>query len=85
MRVEIRELRDGLSGFVARARDGENIVVTDHGHPVVRLVAIATDDPLERLIASGAVIPAASWRAVTLPRRVRARQPVSDLVADQRH
>ena len=84
MRVGIREFRDGLSAYVASARNGEHIVVTDHGRPVVKLVAITDDDPLERLIASGAVTPATSRGAATLPRRVRPRQPVSDLVAEQR-
>ena len=81
----IRELRDGLSGYVASVRKGEQVVVTDHGRPVARLVPIAADDPLERLIASGAVTPAHSVGTAKLPGRIRARQPVSDLVTEQRH
>lgn len=84
MRVGIRELRDGLSGYVASVRAGEQIVVTDHGRAVARLVAIDGEDPLDRLIASGAITPATSRGAGTLPRRVRPRQVVSDLVAEQR-
>ena len=84
MRVGIRELRDGLSGYVASVRAGEQIVVTDHGRAVARLVPIDGDEPLDRLIASGAITLAASRGAGTLPRRVRPGQVVSDLVAEQR-
>lgn len=84
MRVGIRELRDGLSGYVAAVRKGEQVIVTDHGRPVARLVAIADEDPLPRLIANGAVTPAERAGSVRLPRRVRARESVSELVAEQR-
>jgi prevent-host-death family protein len=36
--VEIAELRARLSDLLVQVQQGEEIVVTDHGHPVVRLV-----------------------------------------------
>jgi hypothetical protein len=63
------------------------IVIADEleGRNTARLtVAIDGDEPLDRLIASGAITPATSREAGTLPRRVRPRQVVSELVAEQR-
>lgn len=34
MDVGVRELRDGLSRFLASVREGHTITVTDHGRPV---------------------------------------------------
>jgi len=84
MQVGIRELRNGLSAYVDQVRTGAHIVVTAHGRPVARLVPIEADDPLARLIASGAVTRAAHNGPGALPRRVRAAGSVSDLVSDQR-
>jgi prevent-host-death family protein len=65
--VGIRELRNGLSRYVARVRRGEEIVVTDRGSPVARLVTVrAGSDPLAALIAEGLVEP---------PERRRSRRP----------
>lgn len=58
MNVGVRELRDGLSRYLASVRDGEEITVTDHGKPVAKLVPINQESPLERLIADGVVTPA---------------------------
>jgi prevent-host-death family protein len=40
MEVSVRELKDGLSRYLRAAQAGEEIVVTSHGKPVARLVAI---------------------------------------------
>ena len=36
-RVGIRELRQNLSIYVDRVKDGETLEVTEHGHPVAEL------------------------------------------------
>jgi prevent-host-death family protein len=65
--VGIRELKNQLSRYVARARRGEDIVVTERGAPVARLVAVRRgNDPLAALIAEGIVEP---------PQRRRSRRP----------
>ncbi|WP_029144280.1 type II toxin-antitoxin system Phd/YefM family antitoxin [Microbacterium luticocti] len=83
MNVGIRELRDGLSRYVAAARDGEEIVVTDHGRAVARLVPYRAPSVLESLIARGLVTPAAQSRT-ELPEPIVAQGTVSDLIAQQR-
>ena len=75
--VGVRELRDGLSRFLAGVRAGTEITVTDHGKPVARLVP-AVDDAYTRLLASGRlVLPEAPDGALPPRRKVG---PVSDLI-----
>lgn len=82
--VGVRELKNHLSRYLGRVRDGEEIVVTDHGRPVARLVAVdASSDRLNDLVRAGLVRPARSARG-SLPGPVRGSGPVSDSVSDQR-
>jgi prevent-host-death family protein len=81
--VGIRELRDGLSRYLAEVRAGRTVTVPDHGRPVARIVPVDEPSPLERLIAEGLVQPARRRRR-SAPRPVEASGPVSDLVAEQR-
>ena len=55
--IGVRELRDGLSMYLAEVRQGATITVTDHGTPVARLSPVDTPSALERLIAEGVVQP----------------------------
>ena len=83
IQVGVRELRNNLSRYLDRVRAGEEVVVTDRGRAVARVLPVGAERVLERLIAEGVVTPASQ------PKR-RARAPikgtgtVSDLVADQR-
>jgi prevent-host-death family protein len=56
-RMGIRELRDNLPAVIRRVRAGEGIEVTDHGHPVARLVPINVRSQYEQLVAEGRIIP----------------------------
>ena len=60
MDVGIRELRAGLSRYVEQVKQGEEIVVTEHGRPVARLVPMNGERKIDRLIREGVVIPARS-------------------------
>ena len=84
MDVGIRELRAGLSRYVERVKCGEEIVVTERGKPVARLVPMNGERKIDRLIREGTLIPA---------RRPKGRRPnpvdaggatLSDIVIDQR-
>ena len=56
--VGIRELRQNLSAYVKRVREGEHFVVTERGRPVGRLVPLSEDeDPVARLVAEGKLKP----------------------------
>ena len=87
--VGVRELKTSLSRYLAEVRDGAEVIVTDHGHPVARLVPIQGQTAMERLaalISRGEVTPRHSRGPRTLPRPVRlpGDATVSDLVPDQR-
>ena len=55
--VGIRELRQNLSAVLRRVQAGERLVVTDRGKPVA-LLGPVPEDPYERAIAEGRLIPA---------------------------
>jgi prevent-host-death family protein len=42
----IREARQDLSSLVAEVRKGREIVLTEHGHPVARLVPFHEEAPI---------------------------------------
>ena len=86
MDVAVSTFRAHLTEWVARARAGDEIVVTDRGVPVARLLGVDTAPLLERLVAEGAVgragrnpRPKATGR-----RRVTATGSVAALVSEQR-
>ena len=87
-RVGIRELKNDLSRWVARVRGGDEIVVTDRGAPVARLLPVVGGDPLEALIAAGLVERARRPARSLRPRpRVRLRgagPSMADYVGRQR-
>jgi prevent-host-death family protein len=81
--VGVRELRDNLSRYLERVQHGENVVVTDRGRAIARVVPIEGERTIDRLIREGRIVPAASAKRPA-PRPVRGGGTVSDLVADQR-
>jgi len=85
MEVGIRELRAGLSRWIEQVQAGEELVVTDRGTPVARVVPIDRTSAYERLVAAGLLVPPrVGRRDRRRPVPVRTDGPVSDLVADQR-
>ena len=83
--VGIRELKNGLSKYIDRVRAGEEVIVTDRGRPVARLSSVdASEDRLADLVSAGLVRPPSSRERHVPKRRIKAKAPVSDLVAEQR-
>lgn len=56
-RVGVRELRQNLSVYLRRVRQGETLEVTERGEPVARLSPLDSEDLWARWIAEGKVIP----------------------------
>lgn len=81
--IGIRELRDHLSGYIDRVRNGEEVVVTDRGRAVARVVPIDGERALDRLVGEGRVTPAKVRKAPS-GQPIDAGATVSDLVAEQR-
>jgi prevent-host-death family protein len=83
MEVGVRELRNNLSRYLERVRDGEEVVVTDRGRAIARVSPIGVERVLDRLIAEGVVTPATQQkRRAGSP--IKTKGLVSDLVSDQR-
>ncbi len=80
----IRELRDHLSKYLERVREGEEVIITDRGTAVARVVPIEQPRPYDRLVAEGIIEPSRSSERTRPSRRVTADGSVSELVADQR-
>ena len=85
MDVAVSELRAHLSDYLDRAREGAEVVITDRGVPIARLLGLTATATLERLAADGVIARAAAPRprASGQP-RPQSRRPVADIVSDQR-
>jgi prevent-host-death family protein len=76
MEVGIRELKARLSSYVARARRGESVVVTDRGRPVARLQPVETDEPpaaVRALALAGRLVYKGRLNPAALPAPIRLR------------
>ncbi|MGA9677461.1 MAG: type II toxin-antitoxin system Phd/YefM family antitoxin [Mycobacterium sp.] len=61
--IGIRELRQNASVWIAKAKAGVTIQITDRGRPVARLVPITpVEQARDQLIAEGQLIPATAPR-----------------------
>ncbi|MEX2049245.1 MAG: type II toxin-antitoxin system prevent-host-death family antitoxin [Gemmatimonadota bacterium] len=72
----ITEVRNGLSAFLDRVRQGESIVILDRGTPVARLEPVRSSEDatgrLRRLVRAGLVETA---RTDTPMKKIRAPGP----------
>ena len=81
----MRDLKNNLSRYLDRVREGEEVIVTDRGKPVARLLPLdPSTDRLAELIASGIVRPPKRTTRRRPARRITPKGSVSDLVAEQR-
>ncbi|WP_420436047.1 type II toxin-antitoxin system Phd/YefM family antitoxin [Candidatus Poriferisocius sp.] len=86
MDVAVAEFRANLKHWLSRAREGDEVVVTERGIPVVRIVGLEAAPAIESLVQQGVIArPSSQNRPVATGRqRPRSRSLVSDLVAEQR-
>lgn len=86
MDVAVTELRANLSRWLDRARDGAEVVVTERGVPVARILGIDSAATIESLHGQGIIArPVRQDRPTATGRsRPSSRRPVSDLVSEQR-
>jgi len=80
----IRELRNHLSKYLDRVRDGEEVIVTDRGTAIARVVPIGGVRAYDELVAAGVIEPSQAKRRTRPDVRVVPDGSVSELVADQR-
>jgi len=53
--VGIKQFRANLSRWIDIVKGGEDVVITERGRPVARVIGADDQTPLERLIAQGLV------------------------------
>jgi prevent-host-death family protein len=71
--VSVTELRANLAECIRRAREGEEVIITDHDVPVARLSGLSSTSLIERLTEQGLLTRPTSSR----------RTPASELVAGE--
>jgi prevent-host-death family protein len=84
--VAVTELRARLSVWLDLVRHGEEVVITDRGLPVARLLGLESTPTLERLTDEGVIarpVSAQRPRAAGRP-RPRPGQPIAGIVSEQR-
>ncbi|MCK0117042.1 type II toxin-antitoxin system prevent-host-death family antitoxin [Isoptericola sp. S6320L] len=62
MEVSVSALRAELKSWIERARDGEDVVITDRGVPVARLTGVGSADLVSELVRDGLLTPAQAGR-----------------------
>lgn len=83
MHVGVRELKAKLSEYLGRAAQGEEVVVTDRGQPVARIVQVHADTPLDRGVDEGWIDPPRRTRLEPF-QRVRSATSVLDALDEDR-
>ena len=80
------ELRSNLREWLAAARRGENVVVTERGVPVAKITRIDEQDVIERLTREGVLSPAKQPKRKARRPSIRPTPgpPVSDTVGEMR-
>lgn len=80
------ELRAHLREWLAAARRGENVVITERGVPVAKLVRIDEQDVIDRLTREGVLSPARApkRKARRSTIKVTPGPPISDLISEMR-
>jgi prevent-host-death family protein len=91
MHVAVSALRANLSSWLERVRAGEEVVVTDRGLPVARLVPVESSRLLDRLVREGVIgrpeaneRPKASGATRAALSTAVSDHAASDLVSEQR-
>jgi prevent-host-death family protein len=81
--VGVRELKNKLSSYLEAVKEGQEIIVTDHGKPVARLVQMGdTGDRLAELIARGEATAPTRKRSLRPP--IKAKGNLTDFLLEQR-
>ena len=90
MSVGVRELKNNLSRFLRSVKAGGEVVVTDHGKPVARIVqerpeADSADEAMRRMEAEGLITRATKplRKNIPMPPKVPGK-PLSEIVIEDR-
>jgi prevent-host-death family protein len=83
--VGIKDLRDGLSRYLDRVRDGGTITVTDHGRPIARITPVGRLTTYEQMLQDGRITPGRRPKGpAPEPIELAGGGTVSEFIAEQR-
>jgi prevent-host-death family protein len=85
--ASVSEVKASLSAYLARVKDGEEVVVTERGTPIAKLVPvrIAQDADAQRLLrlaAEGVILPGAGVHHPALRELERPADPDGDVLRE---
>jgi prevent-host-death family protein len=84
-RVGVRELRQNLSVYLGRVKDGESLEVTERGHVVARLGPSGDGAPTyEQMLADGRINPGRGGLASLGRPPSGSGRPLSDVLRELR-
>lgn len=85
MEVGVRELRSELRRWLDEVKSGREVVITERGRPVARMIPATGPSAIEELIEAGVIKkPRAPARPASAHERIPAKGSVSELIKDQR-
>ena len=86
MDVAVTEFRARLSEWLARVQEGNEVVITDRGIPIARMVAIDATPTLTRLTDEGIISRPTTElrRKATNRKRPRPQRSVAEQVSEHR-
>jgi len=87
VRVGVRDLKARLSKYLRQVRQGQTVIITDHGRPVGRLSPV--DQPLNERLKALQDAGLVTWNgqklnSVTPTVINRSKQQVSDILVEMR-
>lgn len=85
--VGIRELKAQISKYLRRVKEGQTLIITDHGKPIGRIIPAeqTLEERMQRLVEAGII----KWNGKKLEPRDpiainRGPRQISDLVVEDR-
>ena len=82
--VGIRELRAELRRWLEHVSDGGEVVVTERGRPIARLIGASRSTRMQEMIDAGLITPAKRPKEPIKGPGLKVRASVSELVSEQR-
>ena len=85
--VGVRELKTRLSEYLRRVKQGETLIITEHGKPVGRLIpqGQSLDERLEELHQAGLIRWSAKKLSPMKPlARLRGKKTIAEIIIEDR-
>lgn len=80
----MRELKNSLSRYLKRVREGETVVVTDRGEPIARIIPTRIPEHLAKLMAAGRVTWSGKPFEPPQPVPIAPGPPLADYISEDR-